>query len=718
MTILSGKYIDRTILILLAAAFVSCAGIEESAPETVGYLASSGVSVDVSVEEFSLTKASTDKTLSDLWTVGFTAPSSSDFHYKVTNSASNVVYDGNGLWTEALTLPVGSYTVEAVYGANAFDEPYFSGTVTGQIAALEQETVALVASLGNSVATVSVSNELDGHFIPDEGNSVTLFADDNGNKVQDPDELSMTTALGNPVFVPSGKTVVAQISGTSSAGVPAVFTCTFATAPNVLYNITCGRSDNWPSIALASDLSGGAFEGGLYFSAAETSNISDANVGEMVYEIKGGSYSDWTEASTTDAGAYKLIFGLTDGTEYVLRATVGSLHSEERTFTPVSFASCIDVTASAVHTTNSAQELDGTKVTADVTLDLPSLIAEIASVKADGSFRNSAAEERSALSVESLKNGANEIVMTNVSGWPYIPKDADCSLTTTFTCTLPANRTVTHESSITRIEVPSAMEYFNLKLEAYTSYSLYLDKQIDAANTCQPETLYKPGASWSISTDLMSNSNYLKSLSSSLVPTGSATPAWSVDFPNITEYGDNSYLENEVTSLDWTSYTLSAELTFAGETVQTQGTYHITGLPYKPSSMIEADWEFASWNCEYSNGVIQLGGVLGSGECTATSNMNFMLPAETRIKIKTNVTVRDYKIGLIWCQTTFTTKVNGTQIISQPGNKQDNGNTGKNYDLEGDSTFKQGECSIVLNSSYETAGPWSKVHSLHILYRK
>ena len=97
--------------------------------------------------------------------------------------------------------------------------------------------------------------------------------------------------------------------------------------------------------------------------------------------------------------------------------------------------------------------------------------------------------------------------------------------------------------------------------------------------------------------------------------------------------------------------------------------------------------------------------------------MAFNLPTTVNVKINTNVTVRDYKFGLVYCETEFTLKVNGSTIITQDGNKQDNNNTGKNYDLSGDSTFAPNSCVIKMNSSYTAAGPWSKVHSLHILYR-
>ena len=117
-------------------------------------------------------------------------------------------------------------------------------------------------------------------------------------------------------------------------------------------------------------------------------------------------------------------------------------------------------------------------------------------------------------------------------------------------------------------------------------------------------------------------------------------------------------------------------------------------------------------NCEYENGAIQLGGVSGSGECSATSTMAFHIPNNIGVKLTTNVTVKAYWfIGTI--NTTFTINVNDATIISQNSDGQTDG---KNYSLSGTSTFSPGACKIRLNSSYTAAGPWSKVYSLHILY--
>lgn len=255
---------------------------------------------------------------------------------------------------------------------------------------------------------------------------------------------------------------------------------------------------------------------------------------------------------------------------------------------------------------------------------------------------------------------------------------------------------------------------FSVTADAYTSYSKYREGDLYAANyKCKPETVYGMKCSVNIS-DAVLKQYGLSSCSVYLTdPYGTGLPLYGTVNKNSSSC---FYMEQQSVSARG-QYSMSAEVTFDGVTKSSPPkTLHITGLPYKAPSMVESDWELASWNCKYSNGSIQLGGVSGSGECTATSKMAFVIPNNVNIKVNTNVTIRAFNFGL-WYNTDFTVKVNGTQIIKQNSDKQDNNNTGKNYNLSGNATFTPSGCSVVMNSSYTAAGPWSKIHSMEILYR-
>ena len=295
-------------------------------------------------------------------------------------------------------------------------------------------------------------------------------------------------------------------------------------------------------------------------------------------------------------------------------------------------------------------------------------------------------------------------VMEVANGMTYVPQG---EYVVEYTYTLNG----VPETKAVNVTVPAPT--FTVSASAYTSYSKYLEGNISAANNCAPESMYDIKCSVSISDEVLKQLEMSSCAVSLKQPSGSEISlSGSVNKKASTYLSTSQYDVSE-----WGAYTLSSVVTFDGVTKSCPPkTLHITGLPYKAPSMVESDWELASWNCEYTNGTIQLGAVSGSGECTATSKMAFVIPNNVNITVDTNVTIRAFKFAL-WYNTDFTVKVNGTQIIKQNSDKQDNNNTGKNYNLSGNATFTPSGCSVVMNSSYTAAGPWSKIHSMEILYR-
>ena len=352
--------------------------------------------------------------------------------------------------------------------------------------------------------------------------------------------------------------------------------------------------------------------------------------------------------------------------------------------------------AKAEHT-YSGGTLTGTKVT--LTPGLPAGMEAYvqnltASMTRDGiEYRRISKSSASATEVMEVANG-----MTYVPQGEYIVE---------YTYTLNG----VAETKAVNVTVPAPA--FTVSASAYTSYSKYLEGNISAANNCAPESMYDIKCSVSISDEVLKQFEMSSCTVTLKQPSGSETSlSGSVNKKSSTYLSTSQYNVSE-----WGAYTLSSVVTFDGITKSCPPkSLHITGLPYKAPSMVESDWELASWNCEYSNGSIQLGGVSGSGECTATSKMAFVIPNNVNITVNTNVTIRAFKFAL-WYNTDFTVKVNGTQIIKQNSDKQDNNNTGKNYNLSGNATFTPSGYSVVMNSSYTAAGPWSKIHSMEILYR-
>lgn len=296
----------------------------------------------------------------------------------------------------------------------------------------------------------------------------------------------------------------------------------------------------------------------------------------------------------------------------------------------------------------------------------------------------------------------NDTRMTVTEGWPYVPQGT----TLAASIHLRTGETIDITSAVLE-EIPQPE--FAVTVSGSTSYSVYQSSGADAANTKDGSSIFDIASTTTIAPEISGNPNYSNILKVTYT-TDSGQTSGELPFGTVTQ----------LNSLAWQKHALTATVSFDGVSMDSPSVEcDVTGLPYIPSAMVEADWELASSNCKYDNGLIQLGGIRGSGECTATSKMAFYIPNDIGVKINTNVTVRDYHYNIlisIWCETTFTVKINETQIISQPGNRQDNDNTGKNYSLSGVGTFSPNESEVKLNSSYEAAGPWSKVHTLHILY--
>lgn len=291
----------------------------------------------------------------------------------------------------------------------------------------------------------------------------------------------------------------------------------------------------------------------------------------------------------------------------------------------------------------------------------------------------------------------SDAIMTVTKGWPYVPQD--CTLFAYIR--LQTGETIELSAALEEIPQPE----FTVTVSGNTSYSVYQSSGADAANTKDGSSIFDITSTATIASAISGNPNYSNILKVTYT-TDSGQTSGELPFGTVTQ----------LNSLAWQKHALTATVSFDGISIDSPSVEcDVTGLPYVPSAMVEADWELASWNCKYDNGLIQLGGIRGSGECTATSKMFFYIPDNIEIKLNTNVTIRASNI-IWWQNTTFTVNVNGKTIISQYSDNQDNDNKGKDYTLSGTSTFSPDACEIKLNSSYKEAGPWSKVHSLHILY--
>lgn len=595
-----------------ASLLTSCVGLEEGSNDAVGYLDVPALEVDLSVDDLLLTKALDFEVVE---------PSVSDVHFVVKDKNGTVRYDGNGLWAEPLVLPVGAYSVEASYGSNGFGAPYFTGSASGSVAQLAQEKPELTLDLSNSLVRVTVDPTLEGHFIP--GSEVSF------------NDGAHVAGYGEWTYVPSDSDLILTLSGTSAAGIPADFTHTLpAPSAKVAYDVVCGKSEtNWPSISWTSTpLADGAFEDGLYFKAAVPSNMSDANAAAMKYQIKGGDYADWTDVTVSDVAGYKYLSGLTSGINYTIRACVGNIFSEELSFSPVGLADCLsmgEVTAAHNNGNDASVQLTGTSITAKgLKVDLPSIIAGMAEVTANGSFSSSKNGATGSFST-ALSAASTDVAFTNADGWPYLPKGEN-AYKATITATCAVNGTDYTASLSSDVTVPSPV--FSVSASAYTSYDKRTTDLSFANNHANKYTVFEREASVSISDALLSNSNYADIRSSSITFNSTSIGSFNISSK---DFG------NDANCTEWKSYPFHAQMTFDGVSDEASVDCHITGLPYTAApptnsgnhpwtedqrgwGVVYFEWndtEFITWNTS------------GSGNTNIIGSPIFNIPSDIPIDI-------------------------------------------------------------------------------------
>ena len=672
--------VSAAMLLAILLASTSCVELQDDAPQATGFLAPMSVSFDVSVEDMVESKA--------LPLPEIEAPSTSEITFTVKDKNGNVKYSGKGPWTNDILVPVGKYTVEAVYGTNGFGEPGFVGSASGTVDPYEKEKVNLTLQLSNSLVAVSLSSDFADHFTPDSKVTLTCSGE------------SHVADFGRFCFVPSGSSVSLELTGKNSAGKQTVFEYEFTSpAPRTAYEVVCGKKTaDWPSISLSDD-GIEAWASRIYITkpASFGGKISDTNQSALVYEAVPSGSAESSPVTAVVENGVPVIKGLTPGQEYQVRARVGALVSNVVNVTPV-----VDgFSATAAHTFTGG-ELDGTDVTS--TFSKPDIVKNAISSWTINLCKSDGTVLRSGLSLGTSDGSA----ITSATGWPYLPVGNGEKYVIKVSASMDGK---TYDFADYSLSVPATPD-FSLAMSAYTSYDKYaatngITKSVDAANGCDPSTLYNAGAKWGISTNLMKNSNYAKTLVINIDGNTDRTYA-------VTDYQYNEYYEN-ITGLGWSAHSLTVSLTFDKKTVSKTQTHHITGLPYSaaPPKIEGAHaWSFAggtseSWggNDEYA----RLGnGAMGTSTITSP---DFHIPSDINVNIISNYYVKcDNPFG---GKNVFTFKLGSIELKNTTVNGSGNTSDQVNSDI----SMTASNNYIVCSNSYGFGTSHSKIYSVIVKYR-
>lgn len=316
------KFKFKNILVLgLAISLVSCAEIAPEEQGLYGTLAAPHVDIDVSMQDLNADATKGSAPAAD--------PSLNlnvkQLTFTVTDCNGKQQYSGQGLWTDPITMPVGSYTISVSYGSDPYAGPVLGTVYNGTIKALTNESPKLNIGISNALLYVYLTDEMEPHL---SGAKATV----NGNNI----------ALGEYVYVPSDQELSLMIS--------APFLGDKTVSKNIskraasTYTVVRILLSGSPSITLNSDPDEyGAWGSVAYMPKfASTNGVSEANQDKIAYYAYSSADCSGIPVATGvlhDYGSGQNIkfSGLTTGSTYYLRAELGALKSDVKELTVEAF---------------------------------------------------------------------------------------------------------------------------------------------------------------------------------------------------------------------------------------------------------------------------------------------------------------------------------------------------------------------------------------------
>lgn len=306
----------------------------------------------------------------------------------------------------------------------------------------------------------------------------------------------------------------------------------------------------------------------------------------------------------------------------------------------------------------------------------------------------------------SLKD-VSTVLLDVANNWPYIPQG---------TYTLEYAYTMNEQTSEVRTKTVTVGEpTFTISLSAYTSYDKYAGtnnntKNVTEANNCDPATLYNAGAAWTISTDIMKNANYEKTLIIKVDEDASRT------YP-VTEYPYDYYYEN-VGSLSWAAHSLEVSFVFDEVTKTVKQTHHITGLPYTaapPTNTGDHPWTDNTGKALISN--VDWGTTYVTMSATSLApeiySPKFYIPSELNVSLS---------VRAIRNKTTLKHDHNFEVYLDSDNKAIDTGleseETYENSDVTTNCTMTSSLCQWTVRYDYSVTAPKTYVYRFNISYRK
>lgn len=185
-----------------------------------------------------------------------------------------------------------------------------------------------------------------------------------------------------------------------------------------------------------------------------------------------------------------------------------------------------------------------------------------------------------------------------------------------------------------------------LTIGGYTSYTKYLEGDVDGANACDGKTVYDLLVELNVAESVLAQNDY------------TFTFRYGSGYTENVEVGKNRFyrdvVANQAASFD--PYHLEANVTFDGVSLSGAKDFFITGLPatYAPPSTANG-WSKTSGTVNFNSSDTKL-------DKGAISNDGLAVPAQTKVTMDYNVKIR---AGGLYSTTKFTITIGSTEVFSQ-----------------------------------------------------
>lgn len=286
----------------------------------------------------------------------------------------------------------------------------------------------------------------------------------------------------------------------------------------------------------------------------------------------------------------------------------------------------------------------------------------------------------------------------NSTAWPYLPQG---TYKATYYIVSDDGSAKKASSREFVIPAPTGLAF---TVTGYTSYSKYLENDIEAANNCDRLTIYEPSLYVNVASSLLNHSNYRDLYTFTYTYDGT---------PTNVEAGSNSYEPGDMTdqTVRSAAHVLRGDFTFDGTSINAEKRYIITGLPYALNLAGHEEWD-ASGGVDWFDNDVRLGH-LSTGSQYIQTTSAVCIPPSTYFCVDYSVNVHTLTVGTYLSITVGEMEVYKKEEAGTPFQDTDHLYSGTTAAFHDDSNYAT---TIRCYNDYGAGQTCSHIYSLALKY--